>query len=431
MADRVAPLRADALRLFHAAVAAVSPATVLPAHLPPPPAGRIAIFAGGKAGASLAAAAERHYLALGVEPERLFGLAVTRHGYGCETRVVPVREAGHPVPDESSLAASADILRLAREVREDDLALVLISGGASANWVAPAPGVSFAEKRALNAALLKSGAPINALNTVRKHLSRIKGGRLAQALGGAGSLVTLAISDVPGDLPTVIGSGPTVPDPTTLADARAVLARYGVAVPPSIAAALDDPANETPKPGAPEFAASRFSVIARPADALAAAVQAAARLGYRVHDLGPDVEGDARATAGAHAAMALALQGKGGRMAILSGGELTVEVRGKGRGGPNQEYALAIAVALAGRPGIAGLSGDTDGTDGGGGDPSDPAGAFFDETTLSRAAALGMDPEAYLDDNDSTGFFRPLADCLMPGPTLTNANDLRVILIDG
>jgi hydroxypyruvate reductase len=307
--------------------------------------------------------------------------------------------------------------------------LVLMSGGASANWTAPAAGVSFADKQAVTRALLRSGATIGEINTVRKHLSRIKGGRLARHAYPA-KLVTIAISDVPGDDPSAIGSGPTVPDPTTLADARALVAKYKLELPASVTAALVDPANESPKPGDPVFAGTSFALAARPADALRAAEAAVRAAGYECVALGDRVEGEARKIAAAHAEHARGLRAQGKRAVILSGGELTVTVRGKGRGGPNQEYALALAIGLAGMPAVAALSADTDGTDGGAGLASDPAGALLDGETAARAKALGLDPAAFLADNNSTGFFAALGDLLMPGPTYTNVNDFRAIVVD-
>ncbi len=307
--------------------------------------------------------------------------------------------------------------------------LVLVSGGASANWIAPAAGLSLAEKRAVTRALLTSGASIHEINTVRKHLSRIKGGRLAQRAYPA-RVVTLAISDVPGDDPAVIGSGPTVPDRTTLADARAVVARYQLDVPEPVTRALAEAANETPKPGDPIFAATSFGLATRPAEVFRRVEDAVRAAGYECIVLGTAIEGEAREVAAAQARLARDLARAGRRAVILSGGEFTVTLRGKGRGGPNQEYALALAIALAGAEGIAALAGDTDGTDGGAGRPEDPAGAFIDETTLARAGHLGLDPAAFLEDNNSTEFFGKLGDLLTPGPTLTNVNDFRAILVD-
>jgi hydroxypyruvate reductase len=376
----------------------------------------------------MAEVAEAHYLDR-VPPARIAGAAVTRRGYGRPTRVVEVIEAGHPVPDAASLAGAERALALAAGAAFGDFVLVLMSGGASANWIAPVAGLTLAEKQAVNRALLKSGAGIGDINTVRKHLSRIKGGRLARRAHPA-AVATLAISDVPGDDPAVIGSGPTVPDPTTLADARAVVARFKLALAEPVRQALANPANESPKPVDPVFAGTSFLLIARPADAFRAAEAAVRAKGYDCVFLGDRVEGEAREVAAAHGRLARSLQAEGRRAVVLSGGELTVTIAGAGRGGPNQEYALALALALRGAPGIAAVVGDTDGTDGGAGSPDDPAGAFIDQTTLARAGKLGLDPAAFLADNDSTGFFERLGDLLAPGPTFTNVNDFRAILVD-
>jgi len=416
--------------LFRAAVAAAHPANFLPALLPPPPEGRLVLLAAGKAAGSMAEVAEGVYLdRMRLPAERLAGVAVARHGYGRPLRVVSMIEAGHPVPDAAGLQAAEHALQFADGAGTDDLVLVLMSGGASANWIAPAEGIGFADKQAVTRALLRSGAGIGEINTVRKHLSRIKGGRLARRAFPA-KLVTITISDVPGDDPSAIGSGPTVPDPTTLADARAIVAKYRLKLPRSVTAALADPSNESPKPGDPAFAGSRYALAARPADALAAAEAAARAAGYDCVSLGDRVEGEAREVAAAHAKLACELRAQGRRAVILSGGELTVTIRGKGRGGPNQEYALALAIALADMPAVAALAADTDGTDGGVGAVSDPAGALIDGGTAARAEALGLDPAAFLAENNSTAFFAALRDLLMSGPTCTNVNDLRAILVD-
>jgi glycerate 2-kinase len=426
-----APFRAFLLDLFGTAVKAAHPDSCVAAHLPEPPAdGRLVILAAGKAAGAMAEVAERHYVdQCGLAADRLSGLAVTRHGYGRPTRFVRLIEAGHPVPDAAGLAATLETLALADGAGPADLLLVLISGGASANWIAPTPGLSLGEKQALTRALLASGAAISEINTVRKHLSRIKGGRLAERAAPA-RLAAIGISDVPDNDPAVIGSGPTVPDPTTLADARAILSRYRVAAAPAVTRALDDPASETPKPGQSVFAGTSFVLAARPEEAFRQAEAAVRKAGYDCVLLGTQIEGEAREVAVAHAALARELKAQGRRAAILSGGELTVTVRGGGRGGPNQEYALALAIALAGTPGIAALAGDTDGTDGGSGQPDDPAGAFIDPSTLARARALGLDPAGFLNDNNSTDFFGRLGDLLKPGPTFTNVNDFRAILVD-
>ncbi len=426
MTDRRALLRS----IFDAAVAAAHPDSILARHLPPPPKGRVIVLAAGKGAAAMAAAAERHYLDdEGLAPERLTGIATTRHGHAVPTRRVKVIEAGHPVPDEAGLKAADETLALAATATADDLLLVLISGGGSANWIAPADSVTFAQKQQVNRALLRSGAPIGEINTVRKHLSRIKGGRLAAA-GHNAQIVTLAISDVPRDDPAAIASGPTVPDPTTLADARAIVARYDLALDDAVRRALDDPHNESRKPGDDAFARARFELIGRPRDSLDAAVKVARDAGYEVIDLGADLEGEARDVAASHAAMAKKARSEGKRIAIVSGGELTVTVRGKGRGGPNQEYALSLAQHLADMQGVSAIAADTDGADGGAGNATDPAGATIDARTFAAMKARGLDPAAYLANNDATTFFEATGDLLITGPTLTNVNDVRVILVD-
>jgi hydroxypyruvate reductase len=427
MTDRRPLLRA----IFDAAVAAAHPDVVLSAQLRPVPKGRIICLAAGKGAAAMAAAAERHYLdALQLDPERLVGVATTRHGHGVPTRRIKVIEAGHPVPDEAGLKGAEESLQLAQGAGADDLLLVLLSGGGSANWIAPAEGVSFAQKQQVTRALLRSGAPIGEVNTVRKHLSRIKGGRLARA-GMPAEIVTLAISDVPHDDPSAIASGPTVPDPTTLSDARAIVAKYGLKVDDTIRRALDDAKNESCKPGDDAFARAQFELIARPKASLDAAIRKAREAGYDIIDLGADLEGEARSVAADHARLALEARAAGKRVAVLSGGELTVTVRGNGRGGPNQEYALALAGHLKDTPGISALAADTDGADGGAGSAADPAGAMIDRNTFAKMTSLGLDPSAYLDNNDATAFFAATGDLLLTGPTLTNVNDIRVILVDG
>src|SRR6195952_1531504 len=426
MTDRRPLLRA----IYAAAVAAAHPDVVLASHLRPVPKGRVICLAAGKGAAAMAAAAERHYLdALEMEPSRFTGIATTRHGHGVPTRRIKVIEAGHPVPDEAGLKGADDSLKLAAGATADDLLLVLLSGGGSANWIAPADGVTFAQKQQVTRALLRSGAPIGEVNTVRKHLSRIKGGRLARA-GSRAEIVTLAISDVPRDDPSAIASGPTVPDPTTLADARAIVAKYSLNIDDAVRRALDDPANESCKPGDPAFARAQFELIARPEASLAAAIRKAGDAGYEIIDLGADLEGEARDVAADHARLALKARREGKRAAILSGGELTVTVRGNGRGGPNQEYALALADQLKETPGIAALAGDTDGADGGAGSATDPAGAVIDQAKFAKMKSLGLDAKAYLANNDATAFFTATGDLLLTGPTLTNVNDVRVILVD-
>src|SRR5579871_2262688 len=417
--------------LYRIAVAAAHPASCLVPRLPePPPTGRVILLAAGKAAGSMTEIAERHYLDdLGLPPTRLVGTAVTRRGYSRPTRIVPVVEAGHPVPDEASLAAAEHALHLAAGATADDVVLVLLSGGASANWIAPASGLKLAEKQALNRALLKSGAAIGEINAVRKHLSRIKGGRLGR-LAYPARVVTLAVSDVSGDDPAVIGSGPTVPDPTTLSDARSVMARFRLDISEAVGRALSDPVNETPKPQDPAFDRNSFRLLARPKEAFRAAEAAIRARGYECIFLGDRIEGEAREVAAAQARLAREMQAQGRCGVIVSGGELTVTIRGNGRGGPNQEFALALAQALRGAPGIAAVAGDSDGADGGAGSASDPAGAIIDQTTFATMKSLGLDPAAYLANNDATAFFALTGDLLLTGPTLTNVNDVRVILVD-
>jgi len=374
--------------------------------------------------------AEAHYLdGLLIAAERLSGVAVARHGYARHLKRVRMIEAGHPIPDAAGLEGADRALSLADGADAGDLVLVLMSGGASANWIAPADGISFEDKQAVTRALLRSGAAIGEINTVRKHLSRIKGGRLALHSHPA-KLVTIAISDVPGDDLSAIGSGPTIPDPTTLGEARAIVAKYNLDVPDSITRALKEPGNETPKPGDRIFEGNQVVLAARPADAMRAAEVAVRAAGYDCISLGDRIEGEAREVAAAHAQVARQLRAQGKRAAIISGGELTVTIRGKGRGGPNQEYALALAIGLADMPAVVALAGDTDGTDGGGGAATDPAGALVDGESVARAKAKGLDPAAFLAENNSTAFFEALGDLLVPGPTFTNVNDFRAIIVD-
>lgn len=427
--DLETPARKTLHALLDAAISVARPDVCLAPHLPAiPPSGRLIVLGAGKAAAAMAQAAEAHYEG---DPgyERLSGMVTTRHGYGLATRRIEVVEAGHPVPDTAGQRAAERTLAFAGAATAEDLVLVLLSGGASALWSAPVAGLDFAGKQALTRKLLGSGARIDEMNTVRKHLSRIKGGRLAVAAHPA-EVVTLAISDVPRDDPATIGSGPTVADPTTLADARAILAHYAIDLDPAVARALGDAANETPKPGATELDRSRFVLVARPQASLEAAARLAATLGYRPVIIGDALEGEARELARHHASLARESLARGERVALLSGGEVTVTLRGTGEGGPNQEYALALAIALEGAAGIAALAADTDGTDGGSGRVDDPAGAIVDATTLARASACHLDAAKFLDNNDSTGFFRSVGDLVIKGPTQTNVNDFRAILID-
>ncbi|HEX5997936.1 MAG TPA: DUF4147 domain-containing protein [Hyphomicrobiaceae bacterium] len=433
----------DALKLLAAlldtAVAAAHPDVCLTAHLPPVPQdGRLIVVGAGKAAAAMALAAERHYRDQGAI-ERVSGFTTAPRGTaealpGEHPSVIRIVSARHPTPDDASLKAAAETLALVASATVRDKVLVLLSGGASSLWAAPAAGLDLTGKMALTRGLLKSGADIHEMNVVRRHLSRIKGGRLRKAT--AAPMLTLAISDVPGDDPATIGSGPTVADPTTLAEARTVLARHlprmqalGLDVPPAVLLLLADPANETPKPDDPAFATAEYRIIATPARSLAAASEAARRAGYAVVDLGHAVTGEAREVAQGHATLALEAHGAGRRVAILSGGELSVTVRNaRGRGGRCQEYALALAIALAGQPGIAALAADTDGIDGGEGRVTDPAGVVIDADTLHRARHL--DAKKMLDNNDATAFFEAAGGLIVRGPTHTNVNDFRAILID-
>jgi hydroxypyruvate reductase len=422
---RLALLRA----LYDVAVSTAHPSVCLPPHLPPVPAdGRLFVVGAGKANAAMAVAAEAHYRATGAL-DRIAGFVTTRYGFKLATSHLEVIEAAHPVPDAQSVAAARRSIEFVKTAGPADLVLVLLSGGASSLWLAPVDGVSFEAKQALTQALLRSGATISEINTVRRHLSRIKGGRLAAAAHPA-RLVTLAISDVPGDVPAAIGSGPTVADPTTLADARALLERYRITAPPGVTAALAVADNETLKPGAPGLERASFRMVAAPAASIAAATAVAAKAGYRTLVLGDALEGEARDTGRAHARLALEARHRGEKLAILSGGELTVTVTGNGAGGPNQEYALGLALGLDGTPGIAALAGDTDGIDGGGGHATDPAGAIVLPETLARARSRHIDAAEMLANNDSTAFFRAVGGLLEVGPTQTNVNDFRVILID-
>jgi hydroxypyruvate reductase len=404
--------------LFDAAVAAASPALCVPSNLPAPPKGRTVVVGAGKAAASMARAVEDHWSG------PLEGLVVTRYGHGVDTRHIEVLEAGHPVPDEAGLEAAQRILMLVGSLSPDDLLLALISGGGSALLTLPATGVRPEDKRALNRDLLRSGASIGEINAVRKHLSAIKGGRLALAAHPA-RVVSLIISDVPGDDPATIASGPTVPDPTSLADARAVLAKYGIAPPPGIAARLGDPKAETPKPGDVRFAHVENRVIATAAGSLAAAAKLAADAGIAPIVLGDDIEGEARAVAVEQARMAVEWARAGKPQVIISGGETSVTVSGSGRGGRNAEFLLALAAALDGHPNIHAIACDTDGIDG----TEDNAGAVLRPDSLERARILGLDARAMLDNNDGYGFFAALGDLIVTGPTRTNVNDFRAVLI--
>ncbi|NYZ13262.1 glycerate kinase [Azospirillum sp. RWY-5-1] len=407
--------------LFDAAVAAVSADSRVPPHLPPPPKGRTVVVGAGKGAAAMAKAVEDHW------DGPLEGLVVTRYDHGLPTTRIEVVEASHPTPDEAGQKAAARILELVKGLSTDDLLLCLISGGGSSLLAAPAAGMTLDDKRAVTKALLKCGASIDEINCVRKHLSAVKGGRLAAATPAR--VVTLTVSDVPGDDPSVIASGPTVSDPTTLADARAVLAKYGIEPSPAVAAALDDPANETPKPGDPRLAGGALTMIATPQDALEAAAEVARAAGITPLILGNAIEGEAREVARVHAGMALQVVRHGQPLprpcVLLSGGETTVTVRGNGRGGRNVEFLLGLAIALDGLPGVHAIACDTDGIDG----TEDNAGAVLTPDTLTRAAAAGLDAKAMQADNDAYSLFQALGDLVVTGPTRTNVNDFRAVLV--
>jgi glycerate 2-kinase len=406
--------------LFDRAVEVADPMRSLASQLPPRPAsGRVVVVGAGKASARMAEAVEAAW-------GPCEGLVVTRYGHGRPLRGIEVVEASHPVPDAAGEAATARMLSLLESLGERDFVLALISGGASALLMVPLPGLTLQDKRAVNAALLASGAPIGAMNTVRKHLSRVKGGQLAAAAWPA-QMLALMISDVPGDEPAVIGSGPTVGEPSTPADALAILDRWGIEVRPSVRAALSRPTGVVP-PRDPRLGRIENRVIAAPAQSLAAAAEMAHEAGCEVRFLGDALEGEARKVAAEMATEALAAQrtlSPGQALLLLSGGELTVTRRGGGVGGPNAEFALALALALDGAPRIHALACDTDGVDG----AADVAGAIIGPNTLARARALGLDPEGALADNDAHSFFGRLGDQVVTGPTLTNVNDFRAILV--
>ena len=416
--------------LYDAAVARALPAQNTARYLPPPPKGRTLVLGAGKAGGAMAAAVD----ALWPQDAPLSGLVVTRYehvppAYKAKPGRIEVVEASHPVPDAAGERAAQRILELTQGLTVDDLVLCLISGGASALLSLPAPGLSLEDKRAINKALLNSGAAIDEMNCVRKHLSAIKGGRLAAACAPA-RVVTLLISDVPGDAPEVIGSGPTVPDPSTCADALGILQRYGIPVPAAARAGLESGAFETPKPGDARFADHQVHMIATPQQSLEAAAALARESGLDAHILSDEIEGESREVGKVHAALARAVARRGEPFTrpcvILSGGETTVTVRSKGgRGGRAGEFLLGCAIALQGQPGVHVLAADTDGIDG----IEDNAGAVVTPDTLARAVAGGMKAGEYLDRNDAYSFFSRLDDLVVPGPTFTNVNDFRALLV--
>ncbi|MBI3145136.1 MAG: glycerate kinase [Pseudogulbenkiania sp.] len=409
-------------RMFAASIAAAQPARVIAPYLPQPPKGRLIVIGAGKASAAMARAVEDHW----VGP--LEGVVVTRYGYHVPCRHIEIVEAAHPVPDAAGVEAAQRILQKVSGLTADDLVLCLISGGGSSLLAAPAPGLSLADKQAVNRALLNSGASITEMNCVRRHLSALKGGRLAAACYPA-KVVTLLISDVPGDDPIDVASGPTVADPTTCADALEIIRRYGIDVPANVRVLLECGEGETIKPGDTRLAGQEVHVIASPQLALEAAAAVAQEAGIPVHILGDSIEGEARAVGQVMAGIALQVARRAqpftAPCVLLSGGETTVTVRGHGRGGRNVEFLLSLGIALEGHEGIYALAGDTDGVDG----LEEIAGAYLAPDSLQRARQLGIKPRDRLADNDGHGFFQALGDSVVTGPTLTNVNDFRAILI--
>ena len=413
-------------RMFDAAIASAQPALCIPAHLPEPQSlgkGRLIVIGAGKASAAMARAVEDHW------PAPLSGLVVTRYGYGVPCERIEIVEAAHPVPDAAGEVAAQRMLQRVQGLTADDLVLCLISGGGSSLLPLPLPGLSLQHKQDLNRALLKSGATISEMNCVRRHLSAIKGGRLAAACHPA-RVLTLLISDVPGDDPMDIASGPTVADPTTCEDALAVIRRYNIDVPAQVMAVLQSGQGESIKPGDPRLAGTEVRMIATPQMALEAAAIVAANAGYTAYILGDALEGEARDVGKVLAGMALQVAGRSqpfkAPCVLLSGGETTVTVRGNGRGGRNVEWLLSAGITLNGHPRIHALAGDTDGVDG----QEEIAGACLAPDSLDRAWALGLRPKDSLANNDGHGFFQALGDSVITGPTLTNVNDFRAILID-
>ena len=411
-------------RMFHAAVAAAQPSLCLPPHLPPRPRGRMVVIGAGKASAAMARAVEDNL------DGPLEGLVVTRYGYAVRCERIEIVEAAHPVPDAAGMEAARRILEKVSGLAKDDLVLCLISGGGSALLAAPAPGLTLADKQAVNKALLKSGANISEMNCVRRHLSKLKGGRLAAACYPA-KVVTLLISDVPGDDPIDIASGPTVPDPTTCEDALAILRRYAIEVPDSVRGLLESGEGETVKPDDPRLAGIETRMIATPQMALEAAAVVAREARVSAYILGDRLEGEARDVGTVMGGIALQVADRRQPFpppcVLVSGGETTVTVRGTGRGGRNVEFLLSLGIALHGHPGIHAIAGDTDGVDG----LEEIAGAYLAPDSLERAWSKGINPNDSLANNDGHGFFEALGDSVVTGPTLTNVNDFRAILVAG
>lgn len=403
--------------MFEAAIAAAQPALVMPQHLPQPPRGRTIVVGGGKASAAMAKALEDNW------PHKLSGCVVTRDGHEVACERIEILSASHPVPDERSVAAGKRMLELVSNLTEDDLVIALISGGGSALLAAPARGLTLDDKQAVTRALLRSGATIGEMNVVRKQLSAIKGGKLARAAWPA-QVVTLLISDVPGDDPAAIASGPTIPDGSTPTEALQILRKYGINEPASVIRYLETSGT---RPGTQDPSATRHTIIARPQASLEASAKIAARYGITPVILGDALEGEARDLAREMAQVARNVPGKDQPRALISGGEATVTVRGNGRGGRNVEFLLALALELNGQPDTYAIAGDTDGVDG----IEEIAGALIGPDTLARARELGIDPRACLDNNDGHTFFERLGDQIVTGPTLTNVNDFRCIIVSG
>ncbi|RJG09802.1 glycerate kinase [Pseudomonas cavernicola] len=407
--------------LFTTAIDAAHPRQVLADHLPADRTGRVIVIGAGKAAAAMAEVIEAQWQG------EISGLVVTRYGHGANCQKIEVVEAAHPVPDAAGLAVAQRVLQLVSNLNESDRVIFLLSGGGSSLLALPAAGLTLQDKQAINKALLKSGATIGEMNCVRKHLSAIKGGRLAKASWPA-SVYTYAISDVPGDEATVIASGPTVADPTTSVEALAILSRYAIEIPANVRAWLQDPRSETVKPGDPCLARSHFQLIATPQQSLDAAATKALEAGLTPLILG-DLEGESREVAKVHAGIArqIVLHGQPIKppCVILSGGETTVTVRGKGRGGRNAEFLLSLTDSLKGLPGVYALAGDTDGIDG----SEDNAGALMSPDSYARAARQGLSASDELDNNNGYGYFAALGELIVTGPTCTNVNDFRAILI--
>jgi glycerate 2-kinase len=411
-------------RMFDAAVEAAQPALCVPKHLPSRPRGRLIVIGAGKASAAMAQAVEQHI------DGPLEGLVVTRYGHAVPCERIEIVEAAHPVPDAASVEAARRIREKAEGLTADDLVLCLISGGGSSLLVDPAPGLSLGDKQALSASLLRSGANISEMNCVRRHLSAIKGGRLAAACHPA-KVVTLLISDVPGDNPIDIASGPTVGDPTTCEDALAILRRYRIDVPRNARGILESGAGETVKPADPRLAKCEVRMIATPQMALEAAARVAHAAGLSAHILSDRIEGEARAAGSVIGAIAIQVADQAQPFTrpcvLLSGGETSVTVRGTGRGGRNVEFLLSLALTVDGHPRIHAIAADTDGVDG----QEETAGALLAPDSLARAWAAGINPRDVLDNNDAHTLFEALGDGVVTGPTLTNVNDFRAVLIDG